>query len=99
MAYERAEPKYGLSVEKGTTHVPDDGRYHLIVDGEIVLSTGVETLALAELEEIKAERQAQGRGLLNRERSEQDVHAFRASNFAEKQSRDRSKGGRGIGRR
>ena len=64
MEYVRAELKYGLSVEKGTDRVPEDGRYHLLADGEIVLSTTVEALALAELEEAKAARQAKGREML-----------------------------------
>jgi hypothetical protein len=99
MAYVRAAPKYGLSVEKGTDGVPDDGKYHFLVDGEIVLSTTVEALALAEMEELKAARQAPGRELLQRERAALDVRAFRAANYTEKQSRDQRKGGRGIGRR
>lgn len=99
MAYMRASSKYGLSVEKGTDRVPDDGKYHLLVDGEITLSTTVEALALAEMEEIKAARQAQGRELLQREMAALDVHAFRAANYAEKQGRDQRKGGRGIGPR
>jgi hypothetical protein len=99
MAYVRAALKYGLSVEKGTDRVPDDGRYHFLVDGEIVLSTTVEALALAEMEEAKAARQARGRELLQREMAALDVRAFRAANYAEKQSRDQRKGGRGIGRR
>ncbi len=99
MAYLRAADKYGLSVEKGTDRVPDDGRYHFLVDGEIVLSTTVEALALAEMEEAKAARQARGREWLQRERAALDVGAFRAANYAEKQSRDQKKGGRGIGRR
>jgi hypothetical protein len=90
--------KYGLSVEKGTDRVPDDGRYHLLVDSEIVLSTPVEALALAELEEAKAGRQAQGRELLKREMAASDIKAFRASNYEEKLGRDRKKGGRGVGR-
>jgi hypothetical protein len=99
MAYVRAELKYGLSVEKGTDRVPDDGQYHFLVDGEVALSTPVEALALAEMEEAKAARQARGRELLQREMAASDVHAFRAANYAEKQGRDQRKGGRGIGRR
>ncbi|HEX3731451.1 MAG TPA: hypothetical protein VHU91_00800 [Mycobacteriales bacterium] len=99
MEYVRAATKYGLSVERGTDRVPDDGSYHLLVDDEIVLSTPVEALALAELEEAKAARQAQGRELLRREMAASDVHAFRAANYAEKQGRDHGKGGRGVGRR
>jgi hypothetical protein len=98
MAYVRAAMKYGLSVEKGTDRVPDDGRYHLLVDGKIVLSTPVEALALAELEEAKAARQAEGRELLKREMAASDIIAFRSSNYEEKLGRDRKKGGRGVGR-
>jgi hypothetical protein len=99
MAYVRAALKYGLSVEKSTDRVPDDGMYHLVVDGEIVLSTPVEALALAEMEEAKAARQARGRELLQREKAVFDVRAFRAGNYAEKQTREQRKGGRGVGRR
>lgn len=99
MEYVRAAAKYGLSVEKGTDRVPDDGRYHFLVDGEIVLSTTVEALALAEMEETKAARQAKGREALQRERAAHDARAFQAASYAEKQGRDQKKGGRGIGRR
>lgn len=99
MAYVRAEAKYGLSVERGTDSVPDDGQYHVVVDGEIELSTTVEALALAEMEELKAARQAGGRELLERERAALDVRSFRAANYSDKQGRDQKKGGRGIGRR
>jgi hypothetical protein len=58
------------------------------MDGEIVLSTTVEALALAEMEEAKAARQAPGRELLQRERAALDVAAFVADNYAEKQSRN-----------
>jgi hypothetical protein len=98
MAYVRMASKYGLSVEKGTDRVPDDGQYHFLVDGEIVLSTTVEALALAEMEEAKAARQAEGRERLQRERAALDVSSFRAGTWAEKQGRDRKKGGRGVGR-
>jgi len=98
MVYVRAASKYGLSVEKGTDRVPDDGKYHFLVDGEIVLSTTVEALALAEMEEAKAARQAKGRELLQREMEALDVSAFRADSWDKKQSRDQRKGGRGVGR-
>ena len=99
MEYVRAESKYGLSVEKGTERVPKDGQYHLLVDGEIVLSTPVEALALAELEEAKAARQAKGRELLKREMAAFDARGFQAASYAEKQRRDRRKGGRDTSRR
>ena len=98
MAYMRAELKYGLGVEKGTDRVPHDGKYHVLVDGEIVLSTPVEALAVAEMEDLKAARQAPGRELLRREMAVSDVRAFRGDSYAAKQSRDQKKGGRGVGR-
>jgi hypothetical protein len=99
MEYVRAELKYGLSVEQGTDRVPADGQYHLLVDGEIVLSTPVEALALVEMEEVKTARQAEGRELLRREMAAFDARAFQAASYAEKQSRDRKKGGRDTSRR
>jgi hypothetical protein len=99
MEYVRAELKYGLSVEKGTDRVPTDGQYHLLVDGEIVLSTSVEALALVEMQEVKTARQAKGREMLQREMAAFDARAFQAAGHAEKQRRDQRKGGRGIGRR
>jgi hypothetical protein len=99
MAYVRSAVKYGLSVEKGTDRVPDDGKYHFLIDGQVVLSTPVEALAMAEMEEAKAARQAEGRSSLRNEMAAMDAHAFRAASYADKQGRDRRKGGRGIGRR
>ena len=86
-------------MEKGTERVPDDGQYHLLVDDEIILSTAVEALALAEMEDVKATRQAAGRGLLERERAAYDVFYFRSASYSEKQTRDSKKGGRKFGRR
>lgn len=31
-------PSLNLSVEKGTSNVPDDGRFHVVKDGQIVAS-------------------------------------------------------------
>jgi hypothetical protein len=50
------------------------------------------------MEEAKAARQAPGRELLRRERAALDVASFLAGSWADKQSRDQKKGGRGIGR-
>ena len=61
------------------------------MDGEIVLSTPFEGLAVAEMEELKAARQAPGRELLRREMAVSDVRAFRVDSYAAKQSRDQKR--------
>ena len=43
--YEKRHHKYSLSIEQGTTGVPDDGQYHVVVSGQIILSTRVFDLA------------------------------------------------------
>lgn len=89
----------GLSVERGTKDVPADGRYHVVADGEIVLSTKVEAAALAEYEDLKSNRQSEGQKRLQRESEAADVRAHQRDAWAAKATRDGRKGGRGVGRR
>lgn len=79
--------------------MPDDGRYHVFVDGEIVLSTRVEALAIAEFEEMVEQRRARRTELLRRELGDADFRAMRSASWAEKSGRDSRKGGRGVGRK
>jgi hypothetical protein len=58
---EIVDTKYGVSVQKGTSAVPDDGRYHVVVDGNIVLSTRVKSAAIAERVEIIEQRREPSR--------------------------------------
>jgi hypothetical protein len=39
-------PDIGLSVEQGTSSVPDDGRFHVVVDGRVVFSSKMRSAAL-----------------------------------------------------
>jgi hypothetical protein len=99
IGWERADAKYGVSIQRGTSTVPDDGRYHVVVDGEIVLSTNVEAAAIAEFDDITQQRRAAGRKLLREELGNAEFRAMRSAGWAEKNHRDSRKGGRGIGRR
>ena len=49
----KSDPKHGVAIHRGTDEVPADGRYHVVVDGEITFSTRVEAAALIEFEECR----------------------------------------------
>jgi len=53
--YEKHHPKYSLSIEQGTSAVPDDEQYHVLVNGRIILSTRVFDYAKITYEEQKEE--------------------------------------------
>ena len=96
---EHSDSKYGVSIRRGTPSAPDEGKFHVVVDGVVVLSTGVEALAVAEFEEVLEQRRTRRDQLLREQRGEADFHAMRRSTWADKSRRDSKKGGRGIGRK
>lgn len=87
-----------LSVERGTTNVPDDDRFHVLVDGKIVLSTRVEAAALAEFEEVKDQRDAERHKRRAELRGETEYELMRSESWAQKSSRDIKRGRQGPGR-
>lgn len=89
-----SDQRYGVSVQRGTPDVPDDGRYHVVVDGEIVLSTRVEAAALAEYHDIKDQRQAPRKKRLQEEKAEAAYQSMREAFWNKKVTRDARKGGR-----
>ena len=46
MTFKQAIPSIQLSVEMGTASVPQDGRYHLVRDGELIASFASKPSAL-----------------------------------------------------
>ena len=84
-----------VSIEQGTEAVPDDGNYHVIVDGEIVESTPVLALAEAVYWELCEERAAPARERLAREMAHRDIQAVRADAFDRRAAGSRNRGGRG----
>jgi hypothetical protein len=98
--YEKRHHKYSLSIEQGTNTVPDDGQYHVLVNGEIVLSTRVFDLAKIIFEEQREElRIAAGdpdpREILRRESARRDVTALQAESSAHQAKKSRRRGGPG----
>src|ERR1022692_3645877 len=99
--YEKRHPKYSLSIEQGTTAVPDDDQYHVLVNGRLVLSTRVFDYAKITYEEQKEElRIAAGdpdpREILRRESAGRDLRGLKADGIAQRARKDRGgPGGRG----
>jgi hypothetical protein len=100
--YEKRHPRYPLSIEQGTAAVPDDGQYHIVVGGQIVLSTRVFDLAKITFDEQREElRIASGdpdpREVLRKESAAREVSALRSesSTLQAKKSRRGGPGGRG----
>ena len=99
--YEKRHPKYALSIEQGTSAVPDDDQYHVIVNGEIILSTRVFDYAKITYDEQREElRIAAGdpdpREILRRESAGRDLRGLRADGIAQRSRKDRGgPGGRG----
>jgi hypothetical protein len=96
-AWERVDAKHDVAVKRGTDDVPADGRFHVLVDGEIVFSTGVETAALLMYDEARAPRMAIGRRGLEAERAYRDAAAFRNDVLGDKAGKKAKQGGRGKG--
>jgi hypothetical protein len=84
-----------ISIERGTENVPDDDRYHVIVDGEEVESTPVLALAEVIYREQCEQRAAPARERLAREMAHRDIQAVRADAFDRRASISRQRGGRG----
>ena len=100
--YEKRHPRYPLSIEQGTATVPDDGQYHVVVNGQIVLSTRVFDLAKITFDEQREElRIAAGdpdpREIIRRESGARDVNALRSegTTVQSKKNRRGGPGGRG----
>jgi hypothetical protein len=100
--YEKRHPRYPLSIEQGTDTVPDDGQYHVVVNGQIVLSTRVFDLAKITFDEQREElRIAAGdpdpREILRRESGAREVSALRAESAGRQAKRSRRGGPGGSG--
>jgi len=91
----KARPKLGLSIEHGTPSVPDDGRYHVVVDGVVFHSTKVLTSAEVVFDELAERRSAEARERRAREQAHYTMQAVRSDSFARRAAHHRKTGGRG----
>lgn len=99
--YEKRHPRYSLSIEQGTSAVPEDDQYHVLVNGEIVLSTRVFDYARITYEEQKEQLRIAAddpdpQEILRKESAGRDIRALRADGIAHRTRKDRGgPGGRG----
>jgi hypothetical protein len=98
--YEKRHPRYSLSIEQGTLNVPDDDQYHVVVNGEILLSTRVLDYAQITYEEQREElRVAAGdpdpREIIRRETAARELKALRSESVAKTKNHGGGPGGRG----
>jgi hypothetical protein len=84
-----------VSIEHGAENDPDDDRYHIVVDGEIVESTSVLALAEELYREQCEERAAPARERLAREMAHRDIQGVRADSYDRRAASGRKQGGRG----
>lgn len=96
--WQLADKRNSLSVERGTKNVPDDGRFHVLADGEIVLSTRVEAAAVAEFEDLRDQRNADRDGKRRELRGDVAYELMRSQSWSEKRARDARRGRSGPGR-
>jgi hypothetical protein len=100
--YQKKHSKYPLSMEQGTQAVPDDENFHVIVNGEIILSTSVFEYAKIIYEEKREEIRV-SRGdpdpleVIRAEEAGRNMRAMRREAVADRARRNRGGGPGGPG--
>jgi len=94
----------GLSVEKGTSSVPNDGRFHVVVDGNVVFSSKAKSTALTRYRGLRAEllqkagieqTQPDPEETRRRERQFYDFQAVMTESMRQRTINAKRKGGKG----
>jgi len=99
LEFRKDDRRYPVSIQRATPDVPDDGKYHVLDDGVIVLSTGVLDLAQITFDE-RRERHRIAAGhpdpgeLLRQESGLRAAQSLRGDSIRH-QSRRSSRGGPG----
>jgi hypothetical protein len=105
VAFRQAVPDVGLGIEQGTEHVPKDGAFYVLLNGQIVFSSKTKNRALAEYRRLRDELLIDGPGrqmsaeevhaALARERGSMEVAGMLAASSRRKRDKAMAKGGRG----
>ena len=85
---EEIDRKRSLALKRGTPDVPNDGRFHVIQDGEVVFSTRVESAARIDFQERREVRMSDSRAKLAAEAADQDARRFKNDVLSAKANRD-----------
>lgn len=103
--YRQQLPEKGLSVERGTSSVPDDGRFHVILQGQLQFSSSSEREALNEYRRLRdslAEPSDRPRipeksitEAIRKAAADNEARAFLAQSSREKRAKATRRGGPG----
>ena len=94
----------GLSIEQGTSSVPDDGRFHVVVDGNVVFSSKVQSAALTRYRSLRddllqkagiEQRPSDPEETKRREREFYDFQAVMSESMWQRTKNAKRKGGKG----
>jgi hypothetical protein len=99
--YRQAVPALRLSLERGTEGVPDDGRFHVLRDGEVVYTSESQREALLLYRDLRDRllppigKGVDVRRIIEREVAEQEANRFLADSRRAKRAKALKKGGKG----
>ncbi len=94
----------GLSIEQGTDSVPDDGRFHVVLGGQVVFSSRRKSAALAHYRSLRddllrnagiAQTAPDPEETRRRERQFYDFQAVMSESMRQRTMKARRKGGKG----
>jgi hypothetical protein len=94
----------GLSIEQGTSSVPNDGRFHVVVDGNVVFSSKAKYIALTRYRSLRDEllqragieqRPPDPEETKRREREFYDLQAVVSESMRQRTINAKRKGGKG----
>jgi hypothetical protein len=102
MSYTKTSKRYHVSIQQGTNVVPADGKYHVVFEGKIILSTKVLDYALLVFDEKVDEcRKNAGHpdpvALRQQEDATRTLRALRADGVSARERRNRGSGPGGRG--
>jgi hypothetical protein len=102
--FKQEVPSIGLSIEKDTDAVPHDGRFHLMLKGDLIYSSAAKSTALARYRELRESLLAEAGfqpvapdpgEALRRERRFFDLQAVTSESRHQKIAKSQKKGGKG----
>jgi len=94
----------GLSIEQGTSLVPNDGRFHVVVDGNVVFSSKAKSTALTRYRSLRDEllqkagieqKPVDPEETRRRERQFYDFQAVMSESMRQRAINAKRKGGKG----
>ena len=102
--FKQQVPRVRLSIEQGTDAAPDDGRFHILMDNEIVFSSKTKAFALAKYRQLRdgllreagvEEQRPDPEEIKRREREFYEFQAVMAESMRQRTLKAKRKGGKG----